>query len=82
MTEGGLFILEAWSLQSDTVIQSKKRVDIASIRHQCEGSEASNGHTIWFNDKNGLTMCDCGAIVPDVIQTLCVLFNMEWLQNR
>ena len=81
MTEDELFRLGAWSLQSDTIIQSKKRVNIASIRHQCGGSEI-NGHTIWFNDKKSLTMCYCGAIVPDVIQTLCVLFNMEWLQNR
>jgi hypothetical protein len=76
-----LFTLGAWSLQEDTVLKVGNRTHIASIRHQCRGSGATNGHTIWFNDKSSITMCYCGAIVPDEIQTLCVLFNMEWIQG-
>ncbi|KKL23676.1 hypothetical protein LCGC14_2423010 [marine sediment metagenome] len=74
-----MFKLGAWSLQKDTVLSSKnrRRVNIASIRHQCKGRQDS-GHTIWFNDKGGITVCYCGAIVPDVIQCLCILFNIGW----
>ena len=74
-----LFTLGAWSLQKDTIWSSNKQ--IASIRHQPPGPSNARGHVIWFNDKSSISMCYCGAVVPDVIQGLCVLYNMEWLQE-
>ena len=72
-----LFKLGAWTLQKDTI----NRQPIASIRHQCGESQGSTGNTIWFHGKKSITTCYCGARVPDEIQGLCVLFNLEWVQE-
>ena len=72
-----LFKLGAWTLQKDTI----NKQPIASIRHYCGGSQGSSGNTIWFNGKGSITKCYCGARVPDEIQGLCVLFNLEWVQG-
>ena len=78
-----MFRFGAWSLQKDTVSSkgSKNRIHIASIKHQCPGRDTYSGHTIWFNGKGSITVCYCGAIVPDRIQGLCMLYNMEWIQG-
>ena len=79
-----MFTMGAWSLQADTVNArgSNQRIHIASIRHKCTSRMADySGHTIWFNDKGSITVCYCGAIVPDEIQGLCMLYNMEWIQG-
>ena len=74
-----LFQSEAWSLQNDFIIIGHIRTHVASIRHHCIGKES--GHTIWFNEKGSITMCYCGAVVPDEIQGLCVLYNMDLLME-
>ena len=67
-----------WILQKDHIAASKS--PIISIRHLCKSQEGS-GHTIWFSSKHTITQCHCGIRVPDEIQGLFVLFNMEWLQK-
>ena len=64
-----------WSLQPDEV----NRESIASIRHKCPDMEYSV--TTWFHSPYGISECACGEVVPEDIQCLCVLFNMEWLKR-
>ena len=79
MTDIGhdLFRLGDWTLQQDTI----DRQPIASIRHHCDESMGGGGYTIWFNSPGGIAMCYCGALVPEEVQGLCVLFNLEWVQG-
>ena len=71
-----LFRLGDWILQKDNL----HKQPIASIRHRCSG--LPYGQTIWFNTERSITLCYCGARVPDEIQGLCILFNMEWIQEE
>ena len=71
-----LFELGDWKLQRDTV----NGEDIASIRHECPHRQHFN--ILWYNGKYGITSCYCGEEVPEEIQALCLLYNMEWLQRR
>ena len=73
-----LFRFEDWFLQQDTVGGHNQQIQVASIRHDVNNC----GKTSWFNDKQELTHCKCGSKIPDEIQSVCVLFNMEWLQNK
>ena len=69
-------------LQRDTLNDRHARTnEIVSIRHLCKDKDDS-GHTIWFNDDHTITQCYCKAQVPEVIQGLCILFNMDWLQRQ
>ena len=77
-----LFELGDWILQKDILFGG---YPIASIRHQCSRDKPQYSNTIWFNGKNGkygITSCYCGEKVPDEIQGLCCLYNMEWLGQR
>ena len=80
---GDIFTMGAWSLQADTINAkgSRNRIHIASIRHKCPGPDNYFGHTLWFHDKTSIAECYCGARVPDEIQGLCSLYNMEWIQG-
>lgn len=72
-----------WVLENDTIdTMQQRRYHIASIRHTNCKQGPIRGATIWFNGPHGVTVCQCGAKVPDEIQGLCTLYNMEWLQQR
>jgi len=81
--EHDMFRLGDWSLQEDTIAYTgnKNRTHIASIRHHCGGGPGYAGYTIWFDNKGSIAVCYCGARVPDEIQGLCRLYNMEWIQE-
>ena len=72
-----MFRLGDWTLQKDII----NKQPIASIKHHCNGGLGYSGYTIWFHGEAGITECYCGARVPDTIQGLCVLFNLEWIQK-
>ena len=75
-----LFRFEDWCLQQDVIGGHNQQIQIqvASIKHDVNDCKK----TLWFNEKQEITHCLCGYKVPDEIQGMCVLFNMEWLQNR